>query len=188
MIKPVTEFQNYFLKTSNNQLYGFDIQGVKKIDVIDQDGDAVTLKDFFTVSGNLYFTISEAEATETDGNTVYESVTKYYKQSEGEITEISELPTRPAIGRVLLSNSEFIISTFIYNGTTCSDVKNLEVLKLNPKFLERFIMVDGFCYLSGVGLYFNVSEGRGKARTPGLYFWNVGNMSIEKITECGEIW
>lgn len=188
MLKPITEFQNYFFK-ENKKLFGFDEQGVKSVDVIDQDGDEVSINDFFISAGVIYMSAQEVETIVVDGETVSENVTTFYSQENGVINSITALPTKPIQSRSSLKNSEFEIYEYDYVGggktTNCTDVKNVSA----GNIVERFIgLVNGFSYFPNDGLYFYTVEGRGVARSAGLYFWKSGENGLTQIDGAGEVW
>lgn len=187
MIKPIANYDAYFL-TKDSKLYGIDIQGVKKIDVIDQDGDEVKLNDFFISGGNLFFSVTEIDTVEIDGNNVSEGITYFYKQSKGEITKVDKLPAKPVQSRSHYEHAEFTIKDTKYENKDYTDVKNLIV----TSGIERFLMVDNFLHYDGQGIYFNVSDGRYNevitVRDEGLYFWDVTKSAIEYMIGEGIMW
>ena len=87
-----------------------------------------------------------------------------------------------------MNTEEFIIENFDYEGTSCSDVKNIVI----ESGVERFFMVDGFSHFPGIGLFFNVSDGRYNetkmVRDKALYFWPVDKPSINIVLDPGELW
>ena len=186
MIKPITTYDAYFL--SNKNLFGIDIQGVKQIEIIDEDGDDVSLLDFFTSFGTLYFSVLEDDSVEVDGETVTESVINFYSQKNDTVTKISALPEKPVLSRSKYEHAEFSISDMEYQGKDYTDVKNIAVVS----GVERFLMVDNFVHYQGQGLYFNVSDGRYNdkvvVRKNGLYFWDVTKKAIEFIKNEGVMW
>lgn len=181
MIKPISNFDAYFLTSGDGKkLYGIDIQGVKKIDVIDQDGDEVTINDFFTSGGSLFFAVTEIEE-ET-------SATNFYKQSAGTITKLDALPEKPKQGRISYDSPEFTIKETVYEGATYTDVKNIVV----TSGIERMKMVNNFLHFMGQGLYFCVSDGRYnevvRVREAGLYFWDTNKSGCEYLLNEGVMW
>jgi len=183
-MKPITEFQNYFF-TDSNQLSGIAADDVEIITVVDNEDNPIQLFDFFSKSGDLYFHIKDQDNSDPE-NPV--TVDKYFCQSSGIISEITSLPDNPAISRSQFVNADYSIENFTYEGTLCSDVRNL----LMESGIERFFMVDGYSLFEGAGFYFNVSDGRYNEETmvrePGLYFWPINRKGISRIKEKGNIW
>lgn len=189
MIKPISNFDAYFLTSGDGKkLYGIDIQGVKKIDVIDQDGDEVVINDFFTSGGSLYFAVGEVESIEVDGQAINETNENYYKQTSNTITKIDKLPEKPKQSRISFDSSEFTIKEIAYENNPYTDVKNIVV----TSGIERMKMVNNFLHFSGQGLYFCVSDGRYnevvRVREAGLYFWDVTKSGCEYLLNEGVMW
>jgi hypothetical protein len=196
MIKPIKTHDAYFF-SNEKRLWGIEEKQIKNIEVIDQDGDVVTINDFFTKSGSIYFQVTEIETEKTEiedgkGNKekvdVDKMIVRCYCQKAGTITEISELPERPAANRSHLNTKEFSITDFDFEGKPCSDVKNLT----RESGIERFFMVDGFYHYEGSGLFFAVSDGRYNEETvvreAGLYYWSTKNSGIEYLERKGTFW
>jgi len=186
MLKPIPTFQNYFID-SNKNLFGLSENGLTKIELKKDDDTEIKPMDFFSKSGDLFLSVDESETI--DGEMI-ESI-GYYKQSGGVVTSIQQLPTKPAISRSQLLNSEFSIENFDYQGKMCSDVKNL--VESTPSGIERFFMVNGFAYFPEKGLFFNVADGRyneiHRVREKGLYYWPSNRSAVDMVhAEDGEIW
>lgn len=189
MIKPISTFDAYFHKTENKKLYGIDLQGVKEIEIIDQDGDEVVLLDFFTKAGAIYFSVNEVDTVEVDGQTVTETINNFYKQDGETVTKISALPDRPVQSRISYEHAEFSIKEATWNGGTYTDVKNLTV----TSGIERFAMVPNFYHFTGQGIFVHVSDGRYNevvtVRDKGLYFWGTNDRAISYIIQGeGVMW
>ena len=189
MIKAITEYQNYYVtgQDDNKKLYGLDEQGKKEITVIDVDDVDQKVKDFFTKSGCSYFTILNNKNTTKVVDEVEVETTifveTYFKQDGEKVSQIDTLPSRPPVSRVVFSNDDYSIENFDYKGDPYTDVRNLKM----KSGIERMAMVDGYAVFEN-GLYFNVKEGRGTVRTPGLYLWRLDRMGVDKAGEVGEIW
>lgn len=192
MIKPVKTYDAYFMSTEIVKLYGLESDKVTVIDVIDQDGDVIKMKDFFTKSGVLYFATIENEIQMIDDVETTIQVKHFYSQKDGKITELDSLPAKPTTSRAHYTSKEFTISDFDYKGKECTDVKNLTC----NSGIERFFMVDAFHHFDGKGIYFNVSDGRyaivdgsrNYVRWEGLYFWGVGKKPVEYLVGDGSLW
>lgn len=192
MIKPIKTYDAYFMSTDIVKLYGLESDKITVIDVIDQDGDIITLKDFFTKSGVLYFATIENESQMIDDVETTIQVEHFYSQKDGKITELDSLPEKPTTNRAHYTSKEFTISDFDYKGKACTDVKNLTC----ASGIERFFMVDNFIHFDGKGIYFNVPDGRyavvdgsrNYVRIEGLYFWGVGIKPVEYLVGDGSLW
>jgi len=183
-MKSLPTYQKYFFD-SNKKLFGIDENGLQPVAVLDQDGDIMSLYDFFSVSGKLYLTVkSMQESLDEDGNPIMDEITTYYEQSNGAIQEVSSIPARPVQGRKQLNNSEFTITNNVYNGQDVSDLQNIFI----GSGIERFILLNAYCYFQGVGLWIYVKEGRGDIRPEGLYYWPVDKPSLSRVKGKGEIW
>ena len=184
MIKPIPEYQNYFF-TNNGALFGLDESGATRINITDDEENPINIADFFIKKGDLY--LIEITIDNTDPENPVETEI-YHKQSGGEVTTVTSLPTRPTLSRSQLNTEEFTIENFDYEGKMCSDVRNLKI----ESGVERFFMVDGFLYLPDVGLFFNVSDGRYNettmVRDKALYFWPVNKPSINVVLDPGKLW
>ena len=185
-MKAVKNFEHYFF-TDNGQLFGVDDQFLKRIEPIDQDGDLLWVVGFNKSKEKgedvLYFTTIETDSTDTKAQV---QVEKHYKQLCGEMTEERTGTVYQTPARSKLSGVNFSIKDFDYQGTACSDVRNLPM----KSGIERFFMVDGF-FENDLGLFFNVSDGRYNettmVRQPGLYFWDIKSKGITRMTEKGEL-
>ena len=181
MITAIPEYPSYFLSASNNRLYGLSPDGPQEIIVSNSDEFPLVFKNFFTVNAVKYFHVSETDLSDPE-NPV--EVEKFYSQVNGAIELIDELPAIPASKRVSLSNSEFSIADFDYQGTLYSDVKNIAM----STGMTRCGNIDGFSYHVGVGLYLNVSEKKAALTVEGLYFYPVKRTSINKVLDSGRVW
>jgi len=185
MIKPIAQHQNYYFTPAQKKIYGLTAEGVTdEIEIIDQDGEPVKLIDFWTKNGELYFSVEEIDDSNQED---MQTKICYYKQDKsGKVSQLATEPTRPELHRVILENGEFSIKNFDYHGTICSDVKN-ETQK--DSGIERFLLVNGFSHFPGVGLFFNIAEGRPKVRKTGLAFWPLKSQSYQYVKlPNGEIW
>ena len=198
MIKSIKTYDAYFYAREMKRLFGITEKAIEKIEVIDQDGDAVLINDFFKKGGVLYFSVNEIETvTEEVENlktgkkekvTVDKSVTKFYQQKETTISEIDELPEKPSLSRAHYDSKEFTITDFEYEKKPCTDVKNISRIA----GIERFFMVDGFFHYAGSGMFFNVSDGRYDkdimVREKGLYYWSLARSGIEYLVGEGALY
>jgi len=186
MLKSIPRCQNYYFTSSGQKkIYGFTEGNVTpSLDIIDQDGEPLMLTDFFAIGKDLYFTTQEVDNTDPE---ILATKTVFYKQDKNDaVNKVASLPTKPELQRSSLSNPEFSIKDFDYQGQMCSDVNNITSVKTGP---ERFLLVNGYSYFTGIGLYFNIKKGRPKVRKPGLAFWPVESVGYNyvKLPE-GEIW
>lgn len=171
-MEALKEFGIYFV-TGNGNIFGISEDGVEYVYTKIIDSSNIT--EFFKKGEDIYFSVkTKSEAEETIN----------YKQSNGKLEEIHKLPKKPVHVRTQIDNSNFKIENFDYEGTLYSDVTN----KIIESGIERFILVDEKCYIKDYGMIFNVSEGRGTIREPGLYFWPSNKSCINKILNKGTLW
>ena len=193
----------YYYKPDSKKLYGIIGTVVKRIDLIDQDGDLIEINDFFMKGGDLYFSLLETETIEkeieyededgkikTKKENFYEPVLYHYRQKNEKSELIENLPERPKQYRAHLKHDEFVIEDGKHEDKDYSDVRNLCIIS----GLERFEMVDNFLHIPGKGLFISVSAGRGEElgiRPKGLYFWECTEKSIQHgymVAGLGIMW
>lgn len=181
MIKSIPNFQNYFLSKDNNRLFGLSADGPQEIIISNVDESPMVFKNFFRVQDIIYVHVSEMDLTDPE-NPV--TVDKYYSQLAGEVKSIEGLPVIPGSVRSVYTSEEFTLSTFDYQGTDYTDVHNLAT----ESGTDRNGMIDGFCHIQGVGLYFNVSDSGGAIKPPALYYWPLNRSSVHKVLDVGRVW
>lgn len=195
MIKAIKECDGYFFNEENKKLYGINGTEIGQIDVIDQDGDVVKLKDFFVKSKTLNFMVEEYEQVEVKDKesketiTVNQAVEKYYSQKNESISENKNWTEKPEKTKQQIKHSKFSVSTIEYKknpqapGVQISEVLN-EDKNVNTG-CERFGTVDGIMMVEGSGLWFSTPDGRKSekvvARWEGLYYWGINRKNVDLV-------
>lgn len=186
-MQPIPAYQNYFFDDNKN-VFGISEEGLTPVKFLDNSGQETEVNDFFSVNGKYYITVKSMQETEEldeEGSPVMEEISTYYEQSNNTIQEVQSIPARPVQGRKQLNNSEFTITDNEYKGTPVSDLRNLFM----NSGIERFLLLNAYSYIQGVGLWIYVKEGREPVRpSESLYFWPVDKPSMQKMKEKGEIW
>jgi len=172
MIKAIPQYKSYFCNKDFNRLAGVDENGVTDIKIVDLEDNPVNLKEFFVKDGVIYIAISVPENTGTEEEPIIEDILHYYMQDNGNVSEIGELPERPAIGYSTHRSKNFIMETYQYEGQTVSRIKNL-----NMSNQAAFKQIFGFCEIK-TGLYFNVIESRIPGKLEGLYFYPINRKAV----------
>lgn len=187
MLASLPVYPKYFVDT-NKKLFGLGNEGIIPVPILDTEGDTVSINDFFTVNGVIYITKTTSVQMEdpvNSGEFITETLTVYYKQEGGVMTEVENIPAKPSQGRKQLLNSEFTMEDFDYQGTLCTDTRNLYM----SSGIERNILINAYCYIAGYGLYFYIKIGRDPVIRPeGLYFWPLDKPAVQKMKDIGEIW
>lgn len=187
MLASLPIYPKYFVDT-NKKLFGLSDQGIISIPILDTNGDTTTIDDFFSVDGIIYITRTttvEVEDPNNPGTFITETLNTFYKQEDGIMSEVPNIPAKPTQGRKQLLSSEFTMEDFDYLGTLCTDIRNLYM----SSGIERNYLVNAYCYITGYGLYFYIKEGRDPVIRPeGLYFWPLAKPAIQKMKDIGEVW
>jgi len=199
MIKAIKECDGYFFNEENKKLYGITGKDIEEIEIIDQDGDLIKLKDFHVKSKTMYFKADETEEIETkDENTgetitLNESVEKYYTQKNGSISDIKNWTEKAEKSKKQIKVKDFTIKTTEYKkNDQAPAIQVSDIINENENVntgLERFGSIDGIMNIDNVGIWFSTPDGRKDlernivARWEGLYFWAVDKKSVELVVK-----
>jgi hypothetical protein len=175
-ITPLPEYDAYFFMPSSGGLYGIDGITLDLITPEDTEGQKITLLNFFTKFGKIYFRTYDPEDIETE--------ILCTQDDYGIITVLIEGVSPKMIDRVEYDSSEFIITTAEYAGEPVSDVYDL----VSESGVDRYKMIDSFHHFPGVALWFNSPDAREPVRYPGLYRRELGKSGVSKMKEPGIIW
>ena len=197
MIKEIKECDGYFFHEENKKLYGINGKDIEEIEVIDQDGDLIKLKNFHTKANTIYFKTEEIEKIETtdektgESITLSEAVEKNYTQKNGNISEIKEWTEKAEKTKKQMKVKDFTVKTNEYKKNKQSEpISVSDVINENEAVntgLERFGTVDGILNIDNIGLWFSTPDGRKDlernivARWEGLYFWAIDKKNVELV-------
>ena len=181
VVNPIVEYDGYFKLGNNIMGINSDIktrEEIKKVDFsIELDGTRQVIPlTFFKKSGAVYFSVSIVFPATEDAEA--ETVIKYCKQLDGEITYLAEakFPAEPEIARASGTFGDVKLSTMDYNGETISVAKRKYDEPL--RFVDNAIAIDG-------GVLLSVQDGRGPSRPSGLLFWPNGKRYMDKWKDKG---
>lgn len=186
-IKPIKTYQNYVF-TENKKLYGI-IRDKKELIVLeDSENQLHPFNDFFTDSGDVYFSVKETVIDETDPeNVTSEEVAHYYSQVDDEVSEFvnaDDFPAKKESVRVEMGIAPWSIITGDYKGTAISSVSQL--INADNKPVKNFLFVDGYSVTNDV-LWFSVPDGVNGAEK-GLWYSVLNSGRFVKVSEYGRIW
>ena len=133
--------------------------------------------DFFKIGNIFYFSAN------------YDGTVRYYSQENGVVAAAESIPSRPAIERITpFNDGRFSAETIIYEGTTCTDIRNLTM----ASGILRNIMVSEHCYgsiYSKDALFFVVHDDEKIIKESGLYYWIESSKASGSILkEAGRMW
>lgn len=183
MITPVSQYNNYYFQAG--RLLGFSGNERIEVKVSDTEENQVSVKDFFVKDKIIYLETVEAENTGTEEEPVIESITHYYSQDNGVVTEIEELPEKPVIGYSVFNSKNFSIIKGDYQGKPISVIQN-KFAKSSATFKQVF-----GAFETASGLFFNVIESQIPNKQEGLYFYPKDRKAVVFVSSAlnsGFLW
>jgi hypothetical protein len=174
---------HYFTNTGQlSRLNAGALEIIQMRVTIKQDGESDIVQnfnciDFFKIGNVFYFSAN------------YDSTVRYYSQENGVVAEIGSLPAKPEITRITPFNDGlFSAETIVYEGTTCTDIRNLTM----SSGILRNIMVSEYCYgsiYSKDAIFFVVHDDSKIIRDSGLYYWIESSKASGSILKStGRMW
>ena len=181
MLKPITEYNKYFLEHSK-KLYGFTEDGLIDINLESDDEEIVSLHDFFIIDNVIYINCSINENIGDKEEPDIAPINYLLKQENNKITEIESMPERPIQGNGTYKSKKWELQKVSFENGFTSHLFNL-----NFKGKAVFRKING-CYETKTGIIFNVLESEIPGKIEGLYFFPENRTSCSQIKEQGEIW
>ena len=175
-LKPIKLFSNYVV--APNAVYGIDRISLEKIEPVDVDNTVLSFNDFFLSGGDVYFSIENKDAEDTD-------VIHYFKQSKSDINDIgaSNFPVPAASEHIEIEGNDFKIETTPYD---IDGVPTPTSRVYQGLLVVGYLKIDG-CVLVKNGFWFSVAETI-KTRLEGVYLWTIGGSSPNRVLESGRIY
>ena len=137
---------------------------------------------FFIIDGEIFFPVKYyTPAAEEGADPV--TVTKYCKQSGGEIIYLTEakFPTMPDSARIEGTQGDYVFTVGDYKGQAYSSAKRGD----DPE--ERIIFIDGYLEVTG-GMLVHIKENGHPSRPPGLLYWPKNKTSMMFWKDPGRFW
>jgi hypothetical protein len=190
MLKPIKDYPMYW-ESNSGTIWGVNADypdsAPEKVDILDDKDQSIAVSEFHREGGTIYIKTSEmVEVKDEAGETIrYDEVFHYFKQASGKMEEITKTKYKP------VPESMHFVHNFDGYKLTADNINGTQVSRVemdfNPAGDEIFIMVDN-AYRGEHGLFMSVIEGRGKARTPGLWFWPYGKTVLQQVKGTGRMW